>query len=358
MLAAIRDSDVTFYQRRIDSDPTGALDLVRLGSLYLERFRQLGDEGDLLRAETAARRSLANRSQRNPAALQLLEAALFGQHRFIEAKAVAEQLISLEPQESAARATLGEVMLELGDYAGADAIFRPLTPQRYNLALAPRYARWLELRGRAGEARALLEWARDQVAKADPLPVEQLAWFELRLGELALRFGAHAEARRRLDSGLALTPEQWRLLAAKARLALAGGNNASAVRFGDSSLTRHLDPATLVTVGDAWLAQGDSAQAEEYYRAMEAASRAPRGGFHRSWYLALLDHDRRVPEILIAVTRDLETRRDVYGYDLLAWALYKSGRFREAAAASGRALAWGTQDPLLHAHAAAIAAAR
>ncbi|HEV8150806.1 MAG TPA: tetratricopeptide repeat protein [Gemmatimonadales bacterium] len=357
-VAEVRDRDIAFYQRRIDADPSGAIDLVRLGTLLLERFRQQGEEADLISAETAARRSLTNRSVRNVAALQLLQAALFGQHRFREARGAAEQVVALDPGQPAARASLGEVLLELGDYATADELFRPLTSQRYTLAVAPRYARWLELRGHAGAARSLLEWARRKVARSDPLPIEQLAWFELRLGELALRFGAYAEARRRLDAGLALLPDHWRLLAARARLALATGDYGTAVRLGDSSLTRHLDPATLAEVGDAWRARGDAAQAAEYYRAMEAASRAPRGGFHRGWYLALLDHDRRVPEILAAVQRDLETRRDVYGYDLLAWALYKSGRPGEAKAAIARALAWGSEDPLLQTHARAIEAAR
>src|SRR6185369_17393525 len=115
---------------------------------------------------------------------------------------------------------------------------------------------------------------------------------------------------------------------------------------------------TLALVGDAWRRRGNSTQAEQYYRALEAAAQGPRGGFHRAWYLALLDHDRRVPEVLAAVTRDLETRRDVYGYDLLAWALFKSHRIPEAQATMRSALAWGTEDPLLHDHARAIEAAR
>ena len=153
-------------------------------------------------------------------------------------------------------------------------------------------------------------------------------------------------------------PDDWRLLAARARLALATRNFNLAVALGDSSLARHLDPATHAAVGDAWLARGDTTVAEDYYRAMEAATRAPRGGFHRAWYLALLDHGRRIPEILAAVQTDLESRKDVYGYDLLAWALFKSGRRAEAGQAMAAALAWGSEDPQLLAHAAAIEAAR
>jgi len=355
--AFIREQDIGFFERRVHEDPSGAIDLVRLGGLYLERFRSEGNDADLVAAETAARRSLANRAERNPGALQLLTAALLGQHRFVEAKANAERLLTLDPDDPVARASLGEVQLELGEYPAADSSFGRLTPQRYHLALAPRYARWLELRGHVGEARRLLEWARAETERHSPA-AEQLAWFDLRLGELALRFGALGEARRRLDQGLARAPDQWRLLAARARLALATGDLGGAIALGDSSLTRHLDPATLALVGDAWRTRGDSAQAEQYYRALEAATQAPRGGFHRVWYLALLDHDRRIPDVLAAVRRDLETRRDVYGYDLVAWALFKSQRIPEARAAMRSALAWGTEDPLLHDHARAIEAAR
>jgi tetratricopeptide (TPR) repeat protein len=356
--AQIREEDIAFFERRIGRDPSGSLDLVRLGALYLERARQTGDEGDFTAAEAAARRSLANRAEGNTSGLQLLAAALLGQHRFVESRKVSERLLRLEPDNAAAQAALGEVLLELGEYPTADRIFGALGSRRYTLALAPRYARWLELRGHAGAARRLLEWARDETKRVDPAATERLAWFELRLGEMALRLGAPGEARRRLDAGLALVPNHWRLLAARARLALELGDWPSAIALGDSSLARHLDPATLALVGDAWHARGDTAQAAEYYQAMEAATRGPSGGFHRAWYLALLNHDRRIPEVLTAVTRDLETRRDVYGYDLLAWARFKSGRISEARTAMALALAWGTEDPQLSAHAKAIEAAR
>jgi tetratricopeptide (TPR) repeat protein len=354
----VRGQDIQFFQRRIERDPTGSLDLIRLGALHLQRFHEAGEEADLTAAEATARRSLANRPERNEAAWQLLASALFGQHRFVEAGRAAEQLVALDPENALFRVILGEVLLELGEYPRADSLFRPLLPRRHEAAIAPRYARWLELRGRVGEARRLLEAARRElIGRGDAIPTQQLAWYELRLGELALRHGALGEARRYLDAGIALVPDDWRLLAARGRLALAMRDARLAVALGDSSLTRHLDPATLAAVGDGWLALGDTATAEGYYRAMEAATQAPRGGFHRAWYLALLDRGRRLPEVLAAVREDLVTRKDVYGYDLLAWALFKNGRVTEARAVMTRALAWGTEDPQLHAHAAAIEAA-
>ena len=217
----IRDADIAFYRARAARDPTGALDLLRLGSLHLQRARESGQEADLIAAEEAARRSLANREAHNAAAWNLLAAALLGQHRFVEAREAAERYLAAEPDQPSAQALVGEVLLELGDYPAADRIFRGLTLLRTDLGVAPRYARWLEVRGRAGEARALLESVAQEAQRRSDIPREQAAWFDLRMGELALRFGRLGQARQRLQAGLALVPDDYRLLAARARLAKA-----------------------------------------------------------------------------------------------------------------------------------------
>lgn len=352
-----REQDIEFFRARIERDPTGALDLLSLGNLLLERYGQSGDDRDLMEAEAVARTSLAHRHERNSAALRLLTSALLGQHRFLEARTVSEELVKSDP-DPLHQAIHGEVLLELGEYEDARRIFRGLAAQRWNAGVAPRYARWLELTGRVGEARRLLESEARELERNHNSQLEQLAWFELRLGELALRFGAYGESARRLDLGLSIASDNWKLLAARARLALATGDLPRAIALGDSSLSLHLDPATLAEVGDAWRARGDPQRADDYYRAMEAATQAPRGGFHRAWYLALLDHGRQIPAVLASVSRDIESRKDVYGYDLLAWALFKNGRAAEARAAMRQALGLGTEDPMLHAHARAIGGLR
>jgi tetratricopeptide (TPR) repeat protein len=55
------------------------------------------------------------------------------------------------------------------------------------------------------------------------------------------------------------------------------------------------------------------------------------------------------------VQEEIRTREDIYGYDLLAWALHKSGRDAEARIAMEQALAQGTRDAMLYYHAGIIA---
>jgi tetratricopeptide (TPR) repeat protein len=139
-----------------------------------------------------------------------------------------------------------------------------------------------------------------------------------------------------------------------ARLEAVEGHARKAIEIGEGALSIKLDPATIGTIGDAYAVVGDTAQAEEYFRTMEIAVAGQPGAYHRAWSLFLLDHDRRVPEVLANVRAELETRKDVYGYDLLAWALHKSGLNIDARAAMTMAMSMGTQDAMLFYHAGVI----
>jgi len=352
--AARRDQDVAFFSRRVARDPIGAADRARLAALYLQRARETADYTDYRRAERLARRSLALRLGHNENTFALLANALLAQHRFIEAHAAALALNQRAPGVASHQALLAEVALELGRYGEARALFDSLWPARGDLAVAPRLARWAELTGRPDAARRLLAAALAEAEIRRDLPPEQLAWFHLRVGDLALRTGRLEDAEFAFDRGLAVFPGDYRLLAGFARLAAARGRWRRAIEFGDSAVALVPDPATFGLISDAYARLGDARAATEYAHAMEIAVLGQPGQWHRAWSLYLLDHGRRVPEVLARVQDEIRTRRDVYGYDLLAWALHKSHRDREARDAMDHALALGTLDPQLRQHAAAI----
>jgi len=352
--AQLRERNLAFYEWRLTRDPSSAFDLGQLASLYLQRGRERGDPQDVLRAEALARNSIADRATRNTHAYMTLVSTLMTQHRFVEARGWAERLVTLDSTSLTARAVLGEIEMELGDYAAARRRFGALYGRRATLAVAPRLARWLELQGRVEAARRLLSGALDSARAQPRLPREQLAWFHLRLGDLELRSGHLGTASRVFGDGLAIAPQDARLLAAMARLETARGRWRRAVDFGEQAIAIAPDPATLGLVGDGYFALGDSAQSASYWHAMEAVTLAQPGGFHRAWSLFLLDHGRRVPEVLDRVREEIRSRPDVYGWDLLAWALHLAGRDREALPAMARALSLGTRDATLFYHAGMI----
>jgi tetratricopeptide (TPR) repeat protein len=76
--------------------------------------------------------------------------------------------------------------------------------------------------------------------------------------------------------------------------------------------------------------------------------------YNRELAIFFANHDRHLPESLALAQKELQARHDVYSWDALAWALLKNDRTAEAHDAMQKALALGTQDPLLFFHAAAI----
>ncbi len=352
--AQIRDLDIAFFQKRVERDQLSARDFTQLAGLYLQRARETADNEDLVRAEENGRHSLRLRTGRNAAAFGVLATSLLSQHRFVEAHDAAQSLLESDSTSISARGLLAETELELGRYDDAGRVFGTLATYRTDLSVAPRLARWEELHGRPEEARRLLQVARDEAEQRHGMPREQLAWLHLRLGDLALRNGHLREAEDELQAGLKVFPEDYRLLGTMARLEAARHRWESAIRYGEDAIGQALDPATLGVIGDAYAARGDTAKAREYYHTMEVTVLHQPGPFHRAWSLFLLDHHRDVPQVLAKVSAEIETRRDIYGYDLLAWALHLSGRDVEAWPAMAQALALGTRDAMLFYHAGMI----
>jgi tetratricopeptide (TPR) repeat protein len=350
----LRTQDIAFYERRAAEDPQSAEDRAMVAGLYLQRGRETGSDEDYLRAEGAARQSLALRTSHNGKTFVTLAAALLAQHRFEEARQVAEDLVRGDSGQPSYRALLGETQVELGDYDAARTTFATIDAVTASLSVAPRLARWAELNGRTEAARRILGNALAGAERRTDLPREQLAWFYLRVGDFELRDGRLDAARQAFDGGLAVDPADHRILGAMARLEAARGRWREAIGYGERAIAVVLDPATLGLVSDAYAALGDGAKADEYARAMEVAVAGQPGPYHRAWGLFLLDHDRRVPEVLAKAEGEITTRRDIYGYDLLAWALHKSGRHTEARRAMAQALRLGTRDAALYYHAGMI----
>ena len=349
-----RDREIAFWERRGVEDPESADALSRVAALVLQRSRETGDYNDVLRAEAAARRSLARRDQRNGATRVLLASTLLAQHRFADALGVARRLASDNPGVPAYLAMRGETEMETGEYAAARATFDTLAGMPASLSVMGRRARWAELTGQVAESRQILTRAiADVTAQANATP-EQIAWFNLRLGDLEFRAGKLRRARDAYTTGLTAWPDDYRIHAALARLDAAEGAWASALEHGDRVLAVQLDPATLGVMGDAHAALGDTAAAARSWRAMEVAVAGQPGAYHRAWSLFLLDHGKRVDDVVVAARRELRARHDVYGWDVYAWALHRQGNDTGAHAAMAQALVLGTSDPMLRQHAAAI----
>ena len=352
----VRDRDIDFYSRRVIEDPESAIDRFTLARLLFARSRTTGSTTDIDQAEQLVKESISERTQRNYSAFELLASLMMARHEFRAARDVALRADSLDPQTPSHLALLGEIELELGDYESAAKHFAAIQYDGRNFTTGARIARWYELTGRIDVAREFLKRAILKVDRRDDLPREQVAWFHYRLGDLELRVGNIPAAESAFVSGLARNPDDVRVLGGLARAALARGALREAVEYGETATNQQVDPATLGVVSLAYSRLGDSAQAASYARAMSVSALKQPGAIHRVWGLFLLDHgtaDDRT-DVLKRARKELRDRKDVYGHDLMAWALYRNGQLDEARSEMNLALSQHTQDVMLLEHARAI----
>ena len=354
--SAVRDKDIDFYTRRAREDVSSASDHLTLAGLLFTRSRNTGSTVDLDSALNLARESIELRSQRNDQAFSLLASLLMAKHEFREARDVARRIDSIDPGSPSHLALLGEIELELGDYASAKTHFGAITYDERNFTTGARLARWHEVTGGTAMARHILQRTILNVDKRDDLPRDQVAWFHYRLGELELRTGHVAAADSAFQSGLSKHPDDVRALGGLARAALKRGAWQEAIDFGERATAVQLDPATLGTVSRAYAELGDTAQAASYARAMSVSALRQPGVIHRAWGSFILDNgtakDRA--DVLRRARLELRVRKDVYGHDLMAWALYRNGHVAEARREMTLALSQGTEDVLLAEHARAL----
>lgn len=355
--SAARDADIALFESRVAEDSESAADRSRLAALYLRRARETGSFTDVTRATQQAERSLALRESHNEGTYTILASARLAEHDFTGALEAASALVATDTSDANALALEGEVLLELGRYTEAAARFTRVEQAPASLSLAPRLARWYELTGHLDRAVLMARNAMRLAKSNSGLSAEQQAWFIMRAGDLEAKRGRAAVAAALYDSALSANAGDYRVLAGVARLDAQQGRWREAIAAGDSSILTRLEPGTLGVLRDAWLALGDTAQASSYATAMTASALTQPGAIHRAWGLHLVDHGERLGDVLVRVRRELQTRRDVYGYDLEGWTLHALGRDREAAVAMRHALSAGTEDATLWYHAGVVTAA-
>ena len=93
-------ADIAFFEAPRRARPESADRPRALAALYLQRARETSDDEDYLRAETCTRVArAAHAAQRHR--VRVLASTLLAQHRFVEARDVARQLVAREPDVAA-----------------------------------------------------------------------------------------------------------------------------------------------------------------------------------------------------------------------------------------------------------------
>ena len=351
----VRDPNIAFLESRAGKVRGDMLTPRMLSGEYLQRYRERGDLGDVLRAEHAARLSLAAMPRRNVAGDVALASALLTLHRFREAKAAVADARRTEPDNAGLAAEEAGLDLELGDVEGAR---RLVDTHRGDPAFDVVAARLDEETGHLADARALVDGAMRRADAIYDTPAERRAWFHARAAELAFAAGDHDAARRATQAGLAIFPGHLRALAILARVELADGRNAEAEDAAKRAAAIQPNPDVLGMLADAQSARSENDAAAATRDEIFAVERIADAQHVNDRLIAVYeaDHRVRVADAYAIAKRELTLRDDVYAEDTLAWAAARSGHWDVARTAIAKAMRYGIEDARIRAHAAEIAA--
>jgi tetratricopeptide (TPR) repeat protein len=352
------DRLIAFYEGQVRRQPS-ALDYTFLGQLYAQRGRLTGDVGTYARAEAALSQALEIYPE-DPDARGLLASVRFTTHDFTGAQRLAEDLLADDPDDLGAFAVAGDARLELGDYAGATAAYDELARRLPGAAaVAVRRARLAYLLGEVAEARGLAETA-ERTAAAAGLGGADLAWYRSFRGQLEFDAGRYTAAADLYRSAVGMAPGYHLPLAGLGRSLAAMGRLDEAIRRYRRAAELLPDPAYVAALGDLYAVRGERGLARRQYETVEVIAtlaRINRQVYNRQLAMFYADHDLRPREALELAEGELRVRRDVFGWDAYAWALYRLGRYAEAREAAEQALRLGTLDARLLYHAGMISLA-
>jgi tetratricopeptide (TPR) repeat protein len=346
---------IRFFQERLERNRDDFISLTLLGQFYLQQARTTGDIASYGRAEAALLEALEILPG-YPAAEAGLASARYAQHDFIGALELGQELYQANPRMTGLLATIGDAQLSLGRYEQAAATYQELFVRTPSPSLLARLAHQAELHGNPDEALKLMQRAAGE-ALFNNVAKEEMAWYLIRLGDLHFNAGQIDSAEEHYQAALRIYPDYYLALADLGKARAAQGRRENAIQFYEQAIAIIPQPDFLAALGDLYAITGRPDEAERQYETVEFIGKLDALNqviYNRQTAMFNANHDRNLEEALALATRELQVRKDVYGYDAQAWALYKNGRYQEAAEAILQAMSLGTRDAMLYYHAGMI----
>jgi tetratricopeptide (TPR) repeat protein len=360
------DDLIKSLQARVKRYPEDHAGYAGLGAAYLQKGRETADAADYELAKGALEKSLDLLSNDPDAAFAMTQMAVvcMVEHRFEDAETWAQKALALGSGDPSPWAIAGDALADMGDYKGALEAYSRLKSsygsEDEKLAFSyERDSRMSFLRFVAGDTQGAIQLMRSAVRTAmeTHMRAENVAWSQYQLGEELFLAGETNAAEKTYLASLDECPNYYRALAGLAKVRASQGRYVDAAKLYKEAIARVPYPEYAAALGDIYQKLGQLEDAKKQYELVEFIgylSQVNQQIHNRDLALFYADHDLKLHESLALAQKELEVRRDIYTWDVLAWSLFKNDRLQEAADAISHALEQGTRDPQLFYHAGMI----
>ncbi len=347
------DAQIQKLQDQLRSHPEDWQAYTQLALVYLQKARETGDPAYYQKTEDALDKALAHQPD-DYVSVSASGALALARHQFHSALELGEKAKQLNPDRAYAYGVIADAQIELGQYSEAVETLQTMVDLRPDMSS---YSRISYIRELHGDMEGALEMMQRAVDSGTP-NLESTAWVRTQLGNLYFNTGNLEGAKAEYQRTLLDRPNYVYAMAGLGRVEAAQGNTKDAIKQLEQAIAIMPMPEFVIALGDLYQTTGQQEKADQQYKlvaTIEKLYRANAVDMDMEIALFNADHDQNMLETLALAQKAYANRPSIHGADALAWALYKTGNYKEAWNYSQEALKLGTKDPLKLFHAGMIA---
>ena len=349
------DQQIALYQKQTSAQPSNPHFQNLLASAYIQKVRESTDFTYLDRASKIVD-GVLSADAGNYEAMRLRSEIEMERHHFAQVREYSEELTKIAPDDPWNWGTLGDSLMELGEYDRAATVYQKMVALRPNQASYNRLAYHRFVTGNAKEAIGLMTLAAGAASWAP----ENTAWCLVELGNMYFKTGQLDAAEQAYTNALALFDGYHTANAGLGRVQVAQGKLASAMAHYKRAQASVPLPDYAAALCALYEQTAQSAEAKKQLDLIEVVyklGQATGEKTNRNLALIYADRGEHLDRALELIREELKVRQDVYTYDALAWVLCKNKQYPEAQQAMDRALKMDTPEPGFYYHAGMIALA-
>jgi len=325
----------------------------QLGLAYLQKARETGDPSYYQKVEEALNKTLEHQGD-DYVTVSAMGALALARHQFHSALEWGERARQLDPDRTYAYGVIADAQIELGQYAEAIETLQTMVDLRPDMSSYSRISYIRELHGDTHGALKMMQAAVDGGVPN----LESTAWTRTQLGNLYFNTGNLEQAELEYVQTLNDRPGYIYALAGLGRVRAAQGKTGEAIELLTEATNVIPLPDFVITLGDLYQVSGQTDAAQRQYSLVGAIEQLYRSnGVDMDMEIALFnaDQDKDLAANAERAREAYANRPSIHAADVLAWALYKAGKYEEAKSYSQEALRLGTKDALKLFHAGMIA---
>ncbi len=351
------NTQIALLEKKTHDDPTDGSAWKNLGGAYVRRAYETADSAYYPLASEAFDR--AGKLLPKSAELFAARASLaLARHEFALARSLALSALAVQPNSFDAQVALVDATVELGNYELAGQLVERLIDRLPGVASLARLSYIRQLEGDLLGAETAMRAAS---AAAPELSYDRAVTLAY-LGDILLERGKETAALRSFDQALKINPELAGAVLGIARLQSGKSDWKSATAALNALIDRVPLPGALGQLADVARAQRNSSAEQSANQLVDASIRLFRSnGAVVDSELAILLADRiAIPgpsagaAALVAARAAFSDRQTIFTNDAMAWALFQSGRPKDAVRYARAAIKTHPSVASVRWHAAAI----